>query len=91
MPAARARRSVHRKSPLSLRLMEERRRVGEGGGGEGGDFKIKVEEKKKKRKQEREKMTHMVQSSVSLMESINNVTFLTSLLWEQLYYQSCVF
>lgn len=36
-------------------------------------------------------MTHMVQSSVSLMESINNVTFLTSLLWEQLYYQSCVF
>lgn len=38
----------------------------------GRDFKPKVEEKKTRK---RRKMTHMVQSSVSLMESINNVTF----------------
>lgn len=33
-------------------------------------------------------MTHMVQSSASLMESINNVVFLTLLMREQSYYQS---
>lgn len=46
--------------------------------GGGGDFKTKSGEKEKKTRER--KMTHMVQSSVSLMESINNVTFPTLLL-----------
>lgn len=45
--------------------------------GGGGDFKTKSGEKEKKTREN--KMTHMVQSSVSLMKSINNVAFLTLL------------
>lgn len=55
------------------------------GGGGGGRLQNKSGEKEKKTRAR--KMTHMVQSSVSLMESINNVTFLTLLLRES-YYQS---
>lgn len=45
--------------------------------GGGGDFKPKVGKKENKTKER--KMTHMVQSSVSLMKSINNATFPTLL------------
>lgn len=45
--------------------------------GGGGDFNQKF--RKKEKKTTENKMTHEVQSSVSLMKSINNVTFLTLL------------
>lgn len=73
MPAARVWTSVHRKSPLSLRLMEA------GGGG----LQNKSGETEKKTRAR--KMTHTVQSSASLMESINNVTSPTLLLKEPNY------
>lgn len=43
--------------------------------GGGGGRRLQTEKKKTRER----KMTHMVQSSVSLMESINNVTFPTLL------------
>lgn len=54
--------------------------------GRGGDFKPKVG----KRKTRERKMTHMVQSSVSLMESINNLNALHFIVFksEWPYYQS---
>lgn len=42
------------------------------GGGGGGDFKPKTGGKEKKTRER--KMTHAVQSRISLMETINNVT-----------------